>query len=90
MTNQDEVRGWEKEFDKADLKDWITDHHKELDPDKVKDFIRTILANKREEATQLKKPDLDLTPGFQITAEYRLGEIRGRNQAIDDIIKILS
>ena len=34
-----------------------------------------------------KKPDLDLTPGFYITAEYRLGEIRGYNQAIDDFLK---
>ena len=33
-----------------------------------------------------KKPDLNLAPGFTITAEYRLGEIRGYNQAIEDVL----
>ena len=32
------------------------------------------------------KQDVNLEPGFNITAEYRLGELRGYNQAIDDII----
>lgn len=37
----------------------------------------------------LKKQDLSLEPGFTVTAEYRLGEIRGYNQAIDEITKLL-
>lgn len=30
-----------------------------------------------------RKPDLNLEPGFNITAEYRLGEIRGFNEYHD-------
>lgn len=36
-----------------------------------------------------QKPDLDAEPGFMVTAEYRLGEIRGYNQAVADLKKKL-
>ena len=41
-------QSWEKEFDSADLKDWIFDDRKELSPDRVKSFIRTLLQKERE------------------------------------------
>lgn len=42
-----------------------------------------------EEIFKLKKPDLDLEPGFMITAEYRLGEIRGFNIALDKVLALI-
>lgn len=38
----------------------------------------------------MKKQDLDLSPGFITTAEYRLGEIRGSNQACEAILEELN
>ena len=59
---------------------------------KNKDYIagyNQALINQRQELVKqmegMRKPDLNLKPGFNITAEYRLGEIRGYNQALDDI-----
>lgn len=56
-----------------------------------KEWLHTTLTHIAEEARKKaleeaiacvpQKPDLDLTPGFQITAEYRLGERRGWNAA---------
>lgn len=43
--------------------------------------------NKKKLAS-LKKQDLDLEPGFNVTAEYRLGQIRGWNDAIDHILSL--
>ena len=36
-----------------------------------------------------KIPDADLSPGFNITAEYRLGELRGSNQRRADMLEKL-
>mgnify|MGYP001578388477 CR=1 FL=1 len=37
---------------------------------------------------ELRKQDADLAPGFNVTAEYRLGELRGYNKALDDVLKL--
>ncbi len=58
--------------------------------DKVKKFIATQRRELREKVEEKKQPDLDLKPGFNITAEYRLGQIRGRNEALDDFLTLLS
>ena len=59
-----------------------------------KDFLRTALSAQKEEIenniVKMKKTDLDLSPGFSITAEYRLGEIRGWNDAIESIISSIT
>lgn len=36
-----------------------------------------------------RKQDADLSPGFSITAEYRLGELRGWNNCLDYVLAIL-
>ena len=59
------------------------------DPKKLKEFIRYALTQREREVADAlmleEKPDLDLEPGFNVTAEYRLGEIRGYNQANKDL-----
>jgi len=55
----------------------IKEYQKFLD-----DYTNALL----EEFKKKKKQDPNLEPGFNITAEYRLGEIRGYNQALDEII----
>lgn len=60
----------------------------------LKDFLRSALSAQKEEIenniVKMKKTDLDLSPGFSITAEYRLGEIRGWNDAIESIISSIT
>lgn len=64
--------------------------------DNLFDWLRTTLKAVREEERERIKAllpedvqDADLSPGFNITAEYRLGEIRGRNDALAEIRALL-
>jgi hypothetical protein len=47
-------------------------------------------AELREKIEGMKKKDLDLSPGFVVTAEYCLGELRGGNNKIGEILFLLS
>lgn len=42
-----------------------------------------------ERLEKMKKQDADLSPGFNVTAEFKLGELRGFNQAIKEILEII-
>jgi hypothetical protein len=44
----------------------------------------------REVLEHLKKADANLAPGFTITAEYRLGKLRGHNDVITYLISRLT
>lgn len=65
-----------------------------VEPEKIKAFISHLLSQQQLEVVEtvqkMKKQDLTLEPGFNITAEYRLGEIRGYNKALDHILQSLS
>ena len=59
---------------------------------KFENLIRELIAQRDAELVErlqiLKKQDADLSPGFNITAEYRLGELRGSNTALDEALQI--
>ena len=53
---------------------------------KTTDTILSLLLTELQGVIPKEKPDLDLKPGFNVIAEYRLGELRGRNQALSDCL----
>ena len=52
--------------------------------EKLPQSIRQVIKESFEETRVEEKPDLDLSPGFSITVEYRVGELRGHNQALSE------
>ena len=80
---------WREKFDNMFDLDGFGESH--AVQDKVKNFISTTLKAEREKWVSeipKEKPALNLEPGFNITAEYRLGEIRGFNQCLKDFLEI--